>query len=157
MSNFESLPDEIKALVTIQRHIAIVQKYLTQLAHRLEQRALEHDLSKLSKDEFAGFVEVNRIARLYPYGSPEYKNSLEGNKAIDLHFSRNSHHPEYHKDGINDMTLLDVIEMVIDWQSASETYDKISFQEALPKHIERFNIDEKYLWLINLIHDELIK
>ena len=153
--DFEALPDEIKALVTIQRHITIVQKYLTRLSNRLAERALEHDLSKLSKDEFAGFVEINQIARLHPYGSPEYKASLAGNKTIDLHFSRNSHHPEYHPNGIDDMGLFDLIEMVIDWGAASLTYGQTNLQDSLVIQQKRFNLDDKMMWLINLIIEEL--
>ena len=153
--DFEALPGEIKALVTIQRHITIVQKYLTRLSNRLAERAIEHDLSKLSKDELAGFVEVNQIARLHPYGSPEHKASLSGNKTIDLHFSRNSHHPEYWPNGIDDMSLLDLIELVVDWKAASLTYGQTSLQDSLAIQQKRFNLDDKMMWLISLIVEEL--
>lgn len=154
--DFEQLPPEMAALVTIQRHITTVQKHLNKFVSRLQQRAIEHDLSKLSKDEFAGFVEVNQIARLYPYGSQEYKDSLKDNQTIALHFSRNSHHPEYYiKHGVNDMTILDWIEMVTDWKAASETYGNTSFEDSLEIQRKRFKLTEAQMWLVKLIAKEL--
>lgn len=51
-------------------------------------------------------------------------------QTIDLHFSRNSHHPEHKekfcelRDGpLPGMTFLDVIEMVCDWHGARKGYD----------------------------------
>jgi hypothetical protein len=154
--DFEQLSSEMAALVTIQRHIATVQKHLNKFVTRLQQRGIEHDLSKLSKDEFTGFVEVNQIARLHPFGSKEYNNSLKDNKTIALHFSRNSHHPEYHiKHGVNDMTMLDWIEMVTDWKAASETYGNTSFNDALEIQRKRFRLTDAQMWLVGLIAKEL--
>ena len=151
MTDFESLSDEVKALVTIQRHIVTVQKYLNRLSQELQRRALEHDLSKFSKGEFSGFVEVNRIAKEHPYPSP----SLKDNKTIALHFSRNRHHPEYHTNGIADMSLLDIVEMAIDWKAASETYGNNDLKAVLAKQQERFTMSDRHMWLIELILKEL--
>jgi len=153
--DFEQLSPEIAALVTIQRHITTVQKHLNKFVARLQQRSIEHDLSKLSKDEFAGFVEVNQIARLHPYGSQEYKDSLKGNQTIALHFSRNSHHPEYHPNSVNDMTILDWIELVTDWKAASETYGNTSFNDSLEIQRKRFKLTDAQMWLVKLIAKEL--
>jgi hypothetical protein len=95
--------------------------------------------------EFAGFARINAIARVHKFGSEEYKASMQQEKAtINLHFSRNSHHPERPKligeaaestRGLADdatywsahtearMTFLDVIEMVCDWWGARKGYD----------------------------------
>ena len=149
------LSDEIKALVTITRHIAIVQKHLQSFIDALEKRAQLHDLSKLSLDEFGGFVEINQIAREHPYGSEEYKESLKGNETIKLHFSRNSHHPEFYPNGMADMSLLDIIEMVCDWKAASETYGQISFEDSLEIRQDRFKLTPEQLVLIRLVADLL--
>ena len=153
--DFEQLPPEISALVTIQRHITTVQKYLNIIISRLQARSIEHDLSKLNKDEFVGFVEVNQIARVHAYGSPEYKQSLAGNKTIELHFSRNSHHPEYHPNGVDDMTILDWVEMEADWKAASLTYGQTTLQESLAIQEKRFNLEDHHMWLIKMIAKEL--
>lgn len=147
--------EETKTLVTMLRHVGIVRRNIKRISEGLERRAEVHDISKLSLEEFSGFVEVNQIARKYPFGSKEYKESLKDNDVINLHFSRNSHHPEFYPNGISDMSLLDIIEMVCDWKAASETYGRTSFFDALVIQAERFKLDEKQMWLIALIAKEL--
>lgn len=148
--------EEIKTLLTILSHQVLVRTYLLRLAHQLEERALLHDLSKFSLDEFEGMVSLNSIARGQRLDSPGYKDTLRS-EAIKLHWSRNSHHPEYHKDGIKDMSLLDLIEMVIDWRAASETYKRTSFGESLQIQKERFKMTEEQYRLIQLIAEDIMK
>lgn len=150
------LTEETKTLLTILRHQTLVRKYLLQLARSLEARALVHDLSKLQLDEFAGFVEIQQIARQHRIDSPEYRASIN-NDVVRLHLSRNSHHPEYHAAGLCDMGLLDLIEMVIDWKAASETYGKSSLTESLPIQRERFKMTDEQYYFIQLIAEELLK
>lgn len=149
------LTEETKTLLTILRHQALVRRYLFRLVSQLQERALLHDLSKLQLDEFTGFVEINRVAREHKFGSPEYKASLGTNEAVKLHLSRNSHHPEFYRDGIKDMSLLDLVEMVIDWLAASETYGQISFGESLQIQKERFGMSDEQYRLIQLIAEEV--
>ncbi len=42
-------------------------------------------------------------------------------KAIDHHMMTNRHHPEFHADP-NDMTEVDLIEMVCDWTAMSQEF-----------------------------------
>lgn len=132
-------------------HQGQVKARLRLLASELERRADLHDLSKFREDEFEGFVKINKIAREYPFGSEEYKASMKGNKTIDLHFSRNRHHPEYHKNGIDDMNFVDFLEMIIDWLAATATYGTGTFEEALEKQIDRFNLQPEHLYLIRFL------
>jgi hypothetical protein len=150
------LSEETKTLLTALRHQTLVKKYLLRLAHRLEERALLHDLSKFQLDEFEGFVEINQIARKHKYGSPEYQASITSD-AVALHLSRNSHHPEHHHGGIKDMRLLDLMEMVVDWLAASETYGKTTFGESLQIQKDRFKITDEQYRLIQLIAEEITK
>ena len=150
------LNEETKTLLTILRHQTLVRRYLLELAHRLEQRALIHDLSKLQLDEFTGFVEIQRVAREHRLDSPEYKASIQSD-VVNLHLSRNSHHPEFHHGGIKDMPLLDLIEMVIDWRAASETYGRTTMAESLPMQKERFKMTDEQYRLIQLITEEIMK
>lgn len=150
------LNEETKTLLTILRHQTLVRKYLLQLAHRLEERALLHDLSKLQLDEFGGFIEIQQIARGHRIDSEEYKASIQA-EVVNLHLSRNSHHPEYYPDGLWGMNLLDMIEMVIDWQAASETYGKATLLEALPIQKERFKMTDRQYWLIQFIAENVAK
>jgi hypothetical protein len=143
--------EEIKTLATIIRHQKKVSFLLRELAREFERRADLHDESKLQFDELEGFIEVNRIARQYAFGSPEYNESLKNNKAIELHFSRNSHHPEYHIDGIEDMDFIDFTEMVIDWIAANKTYNTTTWEDAMIQQQKRFAILPWRLALIETI------
>lgn len=143
--------EETKTLITMLNHQGQVRARLRALARELEKRADLHDLSKFKADEFEGFVEINHIARKHPFGSPEYKASISGNKTVDLHFSRNRHHPEYHANGIADMNFIDFVELVVDWLGATATYGTGTFEDVLKKQIERFNLNDNELHLIRLI------
>ena len=145
--------EDLKTLVTMIRHQALVSARLRELARHLEKRADLHDLSKYRFDEFEGFVQINQVARKYPYGSKEYMESIKDNNVVDLHFGRNRHHPEYHANEVNDMTLIDIIEMVCDWSGAAETYGTNTFRDSLGKQIKRFDLTSEQLYLIELIAD----
>lgn len=149
------ISDEINTIITIHRHIVLVQRYLQRIAIELQERWQVHDISKLSPDEFYGFVEINRTAREYPYNSEEYKKSIKDNNAVELHYLRNSHHPEYYSNGINDMSLIDIIEMVCDWKAASETYKQTSFEDSLKIQRDRFKLEDKHVYLIELIAEAI--
>ena len=149
------MSDEVTTLRTIVAHRAFVSSYLHRLADATNVRAVEHDLSKLTTGEFDGFVAINRVAREHPYGSEEYKASLKNNDVIDLHFSGNRHHPEFYENGVAGMGLLDIIEMVCDWRAATEVYGTTSFQDVLQVQIDRFDLTEEQVWLINMIVEEI--
>lgn len=148
--------DELLALSTITRHRDAVRLNVQRLTHDLERRALAHDLSKLSPDEVEGFVRINQAAREHPYGSDEYIASMRREKGPDgcitLHFSRNSHHPEYHEHE-RDMGWLDLIEMVLDWKAAADTYGKATLREGLATHRQRLDFTEAQWWLIEQVVD----
>lgn len=117
------------------RHRAFVGDALERVVEALRRRARVHDLSKLLDDEFEGFARINAAARVHKFGSPEYSEGMARERAtIDLHFKRNSHHPERpellgreaasrYVEFENTLTFLDVIEMVCDWYGARAGYD----------------------------------
>lgn len=137
--------DALGLLRSFTAHRAYVAEALGLVTSALTRRAVIHDLSKLKDDEFAGFSRINAAARISKFGSPEYSAGMKQEKGtIDLHFLRNSHHPERPhlmgeaaevRRGLPDdatywaahetaaMTFLDVIEMVCDWWAARKGYD----------------------------------
>lgn len=146
------MSDEIKTLLTIIDHRMQVAARLRELARQLEKRADLHDLSKFKPDEFNGFVEFKRSILEHPFGTPEYNKAMaQSQSVIDLHFSRNRHHPEYHSNGISDMVFIDFVEMVVDWLGANATYDDISFRDALDKLNDRYKLTDNQLFLVDLI------
>lgn len=136
-------------------HTRLVVLILEKLAHKLIERGASHDLSKLFPDEFDEFVTVNRVAREFKYGSEEYRQTIEETPAIHLHFSRNPHHPEHHADGIDGMSLLDIVEMVADWKAAAMMYGHTPLRESVEIAKERFGMSEKQAWLVDMIVDVL--
>lgn len=166
MSDTEFDPiDGIHVLRTIIAHRDHVRSGLQSLTHELEKRALRHDLSKLSPEEFPAFARINRAAREHPYGSAEYRAGLGAERsAVALHYSRNSHHPEAHEvehwaqnQGFwkaEMMGFLDLIEMVIDWRAAWRTYGtQGTWRENVDRQRERYAewFSESQWWLIGQV------
>ena len=124
---------------------------LQQVAHGLDDRGLVHDNSKLVGEEKRVFDTITPKLKKLSYGSEAYKKSLESmGKALDNHYKENRHHPEHHDNGIKDMTLLDLIEMLSDWKAACMRHDDGDIKKSLEINKERFNIsDDIYKMLIN--------
>ena len=99
-------------------------KSIPNLRVELDQRAADHDASKFSEDERVPYIwltEFHRCRRAgetftYPQGMEERVRS-----AIDHHVTTNRHHPEFHSDP-NDMTDVDLIEMVCDWTAMAKEF-----------------------------------
>jgi hypothetical protein len=110
----------------------------------LLNRAREHDQSKLSDPELSTFVEMTPKLAASTYGSDEYKKFLaEMKPTLDHHYAKNSHHPEHHKDGINDMTIIDLIEMLCDWKAATMRHNDGNIRKSIEINAKRFNIDSQ--------------
>lgn len=126
---------------------------MTQVVSLLMTRAIVHDNSKFSPEEFDLFEKTTAKMKDMEYGSDEYKASLKSIKpAIDHHYAVNSHHPEHYDNGINGMDLLDVVEMVCDWMAAVQRNKNGDIYESLKINKERFNIDDQlYSILVNTV------
>lgn len=102
-------------------HIDRVQTLIQTAINNLAQRAAAHDLSKLEEPEKSCFDECTIKLTSIPYGSEEYKTALaELKPALDHHYAANSHHPEHYVNGVDGMSLFDVLEMLLDWKAATE-------------------------------------
>ncbi len=143
-----------KELARALRHIMTVQSLLRHLSRRLLERADKHDLSKLAPDELGGMIEIDAIADQYGLNSPEYKESLSGG-AIQLHYKRHSHHPEHHPNGVEDMNIFDLIEMVCDWKAANVLRGHPEWYASVEMMAKRLDLSSEYIWLINLVAEAL--
>ena len=137
--------DRLNVLNTMAHHRLQVQRQLQKIVHELDKRALVHDESKFREDEFDGFAEINMTARKYKYGSDEYKASITDNNAVELHYQRNSHHPEFFNEYSKGMGVMDLIEMVCDWYGAWKVYniqkeekDRITWGDNIDLQYKRF-------------------
>jgi hypothetical protein len=126
------------------QHIRRVRELLFIVINNLEERAYTHDQSKLGPVEKPIFDAVTPKLRGLTYGSEEYKASLaEMKPALDHHYAHNAHHPEHHPNGVNDMSLLDVLEMLCDWKAAGERHADGSITRSLEVNKKRFGISDQ--------------
>lgn len=134
----------IKSCLETTKHIHKVREHLYKCIQLLDERARNHDLSKLESPEAEIFGEFTPELAKVEYGTPEYSALLEKVKpAIEHHYANNRHHPEYHRDGINDMNLIDLIELLCDWKAATERNKNGNIRKSLEINAERYGIDEQ--------------
>jgi hypothetical protein len=82
--------------------------------------------------------------RATTYGSEEYRRILNSQKpAIEHHYLKNSHHPEYYPNGYKDMTLVDLLEMLCDWKAASLRHNDGDIRKSISINKDRFGYSEE--------------
>ena len=125
-------------------HIENVRKYIKILTDKLTTRGINHDKSKLEDPELELFVEYTPRLADTQYGSDEYKKCLEGLRpALEHHYAVNRHHPEHFADGIKDMNLIDLCEMMADWKAATLRQKDGNLLKSIEYNCERFGIDNQ--------------
>ena len=125
-------------------HISKVSNNIDIFIEELELRKELHDKSKLEYPEFETFVEFTPKLKNSTYGSDEYNQFLVDMKpALDHHYANNSHHPEYHEDGINGMTLVDLFEMFADWYAATQRHADGDIMNSIELNKDRFEISDQ--------------
>lgn len=129
-------------------HIRKVSQNLNTFACDLLIRANNHDESKLHEPEKSLFDKLTPRLKYLTYGSDEYNQSLsELNVALEHHYANNSHHPQFNSNGLDGMTLMDVVEMYCDWKAAVERTKGGDFNKSLEINEKRFEISSQ---LINI-------
>lgn len=131
--------DKSEASVEIYKHKLLVNKLLNLVIQNLMNRALIHDQSKLEDYEIDLFTEFTPKLSALTYGSEEYnENKKQLNKALIHHYANNRHHPEHFPNGIKDMDLIDLIEMICDWKAATYKHADGNILMSIDKNQERF-------------------
>lgn len=127
-------------------HIQRVRNLLNDVIFNLLNRGLKHDQTKLDSPEVELFTELTPKLACLTYGSPEYDACKKELKtALDHHYANNRHHPEHHKNGVSDMTLLDLIEMLVDWKAASERHNDGNIRKSVEINGERFGMSPQLI------------
>lgn len=140
----------------MHRRTGYLKHYINTIAHKwwvaygmigisikLIYRAIIHDYSKFLPSEAPGYADAFPN-KLMVYGSPEYKAECERIKpTIDSHYKRNAHHPQHYPNGIDGMSLLDVIEMFCDWKAAIRKNKNGSMDKSLELNKDRFKISDQ--------------
>lgn len=123
------------------RHIERVRNLLNQCCRDLQHRGELHDQSKLIRPEVEAFTKYTPVLAKSTYGGAEYEACKAAMKpALDHHYANNRHHPEHFKNGVNDMNLLDIVEMLCDWKAASERHNDGNIRKSIVINADRFNI-----------------
>jgi hypothetical protein len=138
--------NNMELMVNHYRHISPVYA-------ELQERLYVHDLSKLQEPEFTPYVwriwrtrwrANNHEANMMDM-SPYFKDqSLDQSiqDAVRYHITHNRHHPEWHMDS-DDMSQVDIIEMVCDWYAMSQEFNSsidLWFNDVVPR---RYNFGKK--------------
>ena len=92
----------------------------------LLERARVHDASKFGPEERIPYVWLTEYHRCRRNGEPfEYPDGIAEavQRAIRHHVTTNRHHPEFHADP-NDMSDVDLIEMVCDWTAMAQEFSQ---------------------------------
>lgn len=128
------------------KHIDNVMKLMMTIQTKIGDRMLSHDRSKLESPEVQYFREYTPQLKTLTFGSSEYNQCLASMKpALDHHYANNRHHPEFFKNGINDMTLVDLIEMLCDWYASSKRQYNGNIRLSIEKNRERFNMSDQLI------------
>lgn len=132
MSAYDSRPDT-------REHIETVRSFMRAVIGELRDRAERHDASKLEEPEVSVFDRVTPKLRGLTYGSEEYEASLaDMGEGLRHHYAANDHHPEHFANGIADMDLVQLTEMLCDWKAATMRHDDGDLARSIEQNAERF-------------------
>lgn len=123
------------------KHIEKVREIVRVFVNKLITRAVDHDKLKLESPEVEIFAEYTPKLAETTYGSEEYMQFLEEMKpALQHHYANYRHHPEHFEKGINDMTLVDLVEMFCDWKASSMRHNDGNLLKSIDVNASRFNM-----------------
>lgn len=150
----EKYDSELDTRTHIETVCSLIEGPMTDLS----MRRFSHDKSKLESPEKEVFDKVTPKLKNLTYGSDEYKLSLaDMGPALNHHYQNNRHHPEHFDNGINGMTLVDLIEMICDWKAATLRHTDGDIVRSLEVNKERFGIsDQLETILMNTVKDYFI-
>ncbi len=131
------------------KHVNEVRKKLWLLIRELDDRASNHDKSKFESPEAEVFAENTPKLVKTEYGSEEYKKLLQEIKvAIDHHYAKNRHHPEHWANGVEDMDLIDVLEMLADWAAATQRNKNGNIHKSIEINTDRFKLSPQLVKIL---------
>lgn len=111
---------KISTIYWIIKHKIYVFYYIIKFCIVLIKRAILHDLTKFSKEEFEYVYKLSTAGKKVKFGSKEYYKLVDSVKSAKMaHSTRNSHHPEFYG-SIYKMSILDLAEMLCDWCAATK-------------------------------------
>jgi hypothetical protein len=128
-------------LAETYKHVKKVQKNLNLFITDLIRRGENHDNSKFEEPELTIFAEYTPLMADVKFGSPEYEGLKDKTKiAREHHYSKNRHHPEFWPHSIDDMTLVDLIELLADWKAATERNKDGNIRKSIEINAVKYKI-----------------
>lgn len=123
------------------KHVNEVRANVWKLIKHLDTRAAVHDASKFEEPERSVLAANQHLLAVTPYGTPEYDEmKAKVQPALDHHYSKNTHHPEHWPNGIDDMDLLDLVEMLCDWAASVKRNKNGNVHKSIEANTGRFNM-----------------
>lgn len=130
--------------VETMKHIEEVRKNIMVIINKIAARGMEHDKLKMESPEVEVFTEYTPKLSETTYGSEEYKTYLkEMQPALKHHYANYRHHPEHFQNGINDMNLIDIVEMLCDWKASASRHNDGNLLTSISINAKRFGIDKQ--------------
>lgn len=127
-----------------RKHQIEVARCLSIIVQKILDRAMTHDNTKFEEPERAVFAKNTKELTNLTYGSSEYKLCLRKMKpALDHHYFVNRHHPEHHTevDPIQGMNIVDIVEMICDWNAASQRHTNGDIYKSIDINEKRFGVN----------------
>lgn len=122
-------------------HVTEVQENLEEIASQLRRRGFAHDRTKFQKTEFDAFVSTREKFKKANFGSKEYQECTDAVQlAVDHHYKYNRHHTGRWPNGIDDMSLIDIIEMLADWKAAERRSPDKQLIDTLDYAFKKYKI-----------------
>ena len=135
--------------VETMKHIENVRKYIKVCTDELTERGIEHDRLKMESPEVEVFAEYTPKLADSTYGSEEYKEFLKGmSVAVEHHYANYRHHPEHFENGMMDMTLVDIMELLCDWKASTLRHKDGNLLRSIEINQERFGYDDQLKQLL---------
>jgi Family of unknown function (DUF5662) len=110
---------------SVGAHARRVRGHLQEAMEQLAQRGANHDASKVFQPEADTFCKwrpiMNAMASAnLDMNDPQWAEvRKEMGAGLERHYANNRHHPEHFANGIEDMGIFDLIEMVCDWKASA--------------------------------------
>lgn len=153
----EATAEENASRVHTWKHIHRVSEIINHCITLLLKRAHSHDQTKLESPEIEGFAQCTHKLADSTYNSEEFNNNKKTTLAAALahHYSRNRHHPEHFKHGVDEMNLLDLLEMFCDWKASSENQKDGNIRKSIVENANRFALSPQLVLILENTADYL--
>jgi hypothetical protein len=134
---------------TIVLHREMVRDLLGCCMAELWKRLIDHDRTKLEEPELSVFSKHIGTLSKAEYGTPAYAEQMQLlQEALTHHYSHNRHHPEHFTNGVNGMTIIDLLEMVCDWMAATNYGPNGHIFKSIEFNQKRFAIGDQMISVI---------